>query len=85
LRILPFKTESASYGIEAERHLEKWPRIGPDPLTQARFTWYIRNPSGGMPPYTDVVISDQDLADIHAFLKTRTQPPALEDIPLLAP
>jgi mono/diheme cytochrome c family protein len=61
------------------------PRIGPDPLTQARFTWYIRNPSGGMPPYTDVVISDQDLADIHAFLKTRTQPAALEDIPLLVP
>jgi len=61
------------------------PRIGPDPLTLARFTWYIRNPTGGMPPYTDVVISDQDLADIHAFLKTRPQPPALEDIPLLAP
>ncbi len=60
------------------------PRIGPDPLSLARFTWYIRNPSGGMPPYTDVVMSDQDLADIHAFLTSRTQPPAVEDIPLLA-
>jgi mono/diheme cytochrome c family protein len=61
------------------------PRIGPDPPTLARFTWYARNPNGSMPPYTDVVMSDQELADIHAFLQSRPQPPALEDIPLLAP
>ena len=61
------------------------PRIGPNPPTLARFTWYIRNPSGGMPPYTAVVITDEDLADIHAFLKLRPQPAAVEDIPLLAP
>ena len=61
------------------------PRIGPDPLTLARFTWYVRNPSGGMPPYTEMVMSDQGLADIHAFLQARPQPPALDSIPLLAP
>jgi len=61
------------------------PRVGPDPLTLARFTWYVRNPSGGMPPYTDRVMSDQDLADIHAFLKARPQPPPVDDTPLLAP
>ena len=61
------------------------PRIGPDPLTLARFTWYVRNPSGSMPPYTEVVMSDQDLADIHAFLLARPQPPAVESIPLLEP
>lgn len=61
------------------------PRVGPDPLTLARFTWYVRNPSGSMPPYTELVMSNQDLADIHAFLEARPQPPAVEDIPLLAP
>ncbi len=61
------------------------PRVGPDPLTLARFSWYVRNPSGGMPPYTELVMSDQDLADIHAFLHARPQPPAVENIPLLAP
>ena len=61
------------------------PRVGPDPLTLARFTWYVRNPSGSMPPYTELVMSDQDLADIHAFLQARPQPPAVESIPLLAP
>lgn len=61
------------------------PRIGPDPMTLARFTWYIRNPSGSMPPYTDAVMTDQDVADIHAFLESRPQPAAVDDIPLLAP
>ena len=61
------------------------PRIGPDPVTFARFGWYVRNPSGGMPPYTELVMSDQDLADIYAFLRTRPQPPAVDSIPLLAP
>ncbi len=61
------------------------PRVGPDPLTLARFTWYVRNPSGGMPPYTHGVMSDQDLADIHAFLEARPQPPSVESNPLLAP
>ena len=61
------------------------PRLGPDPLTLARFTWYVRNPSGSMPPYTEVVMSNQDLADIHAFLLARPQPPAVDSIPLLEP
>ncbi len=59
------------------------PRIGPDPGTFARFSWYVRNPSGNMPPYTDTVMSDQDLTDIHAFLQAR--PPAVSPILLLAP
>ena len=61
------------------------PRLGPEPLTLARLTWYVRNPSGSMPPYTDVVLSDQDLADIRAFLAARPRPPPVEHIPLLAP
>jgi len=61
------------------------PRIGPDPVTFPRFSWYVRYPIGNMPPYTDTVLSDQDLADIHAFLQARPQPPNVDDIPLLAP
>ena len=61
------------------------PRIGPDPVTFARFLWYVRYPSGSMPPYTDTVMSDQDLADIYSFLETRLRPPSVDNIPLLAP
>jgi len=61
------------------------PRIGPDPGTFSRFSWYHRHPTGAMPPYTATVLSDQDLADIYAFLQTRPQPPPVSSIPLLAP
>ena len=61
------------------------PRIGPDPIPFARFVQYIRKPSGEMPPYTEKVLSAQDLADIYAFLQARQRPPALNTIPQLAP
>jgi mono/diheme cytochrome c family protein len=61
------------------------PRLGPSPVTFARFSWYVRHPSGSMPPYTEEVLSDQDLADIYAFVEARPEPPPLESIPLLPP
>ena len=61
------------------------PRIGPNPVPFARFSSYTRRPTGEMPPYTAVVLSDQDLADIYAFLEARPKPPAVNSIPLLAP
>jgi hypothetical protein len=38
-----------------------------------------------MPPYTAKVASDQDLADIYAYLKSFPTPPPAKDIPLLNP
>lgn len=61
------------------------PRLGPDPVTLAMFIWYVRYPTGSMPPYTTKVLSDRDLADIYAFVEARPQPPAAASIPLLAP
>jgi mono/diheme cytochrome c family protein len=61
------------------------PRIGPDPIPFARFAQYVRSPTGDMPPYTERVLSNQDLADIYAFLQARPRPPAVNTIPQLAP
>jgi hypothetical protein len=36
-----------------------------------------------MPPYTAKVVTDADLAKIHAFLEARPAPPAVETIPQL--
>lgn len=58
-------------------------RLAPNPIPLTAFTAYVRSPSGEMPPYTQKVISDQDLADIHAFLKSLPQPPNVKNIPLL--
>jgi len=61
------------------------PRIAPRPIRWGRFVWYVRQPSGQMPPYSDVVVSDAELADIYAFLASRPVPPPVDDIPLLRP
>lgn len=44
---------------------------------------YVRKPSGAMPAYTEKVISDQDLRDIYAYLKSIPAPKAPKDIPIL--
>jgi mono/diheme cytochrome c family protein len=59
------------------------PRLGPNALPFAAFLQYIRHPAGTMPPYTAKVASDQDLADIYAFLKTLPEQPKAKSIPLL--
>jgi mono/diheme cytochrome c family protein len=59
------------------------PRIGPPALTIDAFARYIHAPTGNMPPYTNKVVSDQNIADIYAFLKSVPPAPAAKDIPLL--
>jgi mono/diheme cytochrome c family protein len=51
------------------------PRLGPDPPPFEALTFYVRKPTGEMPPYTAKVVSDQELADIYAFLQSRPHPP----------
>jgi mono/diheme cytochrome c family protein len=59
-------------------------RLSQTKLPQAAFITYVRNPgSGGMPPFRAKVLSDQDLGDIYAYLKTIPEPRSAKDIPLL--
>ena len=46
---------------------------------------YIRKPAGAMPAFTDKVLSDQEVNDIYAYLKTMPAPKPVKDIPLLNP
>ena len=59
------------------------PRIGPPAISFAAVLRYVRAPTGQMPPYTAKVVSDQDLADIYAFLKSFPLPAPASSIPLL--
>jgi len=59
------------------------PRIGPPPISFAALLRYVRTPTGQMPPYTAKVASDQDFADIYAYLKTFPPPAPASSIPLL--
>jgi mono/diheme cytochrome c family protein len=58
-------------------------RIGPPQLALESFISYVRHPTNQMPPYTSKAISDQDLTDIYAYLKSFPLPPKGKDIPLL--
>ena len=59
------------------------PRLAPRPIAFAAFSKYVRQPAADMPPYTVKVVSDQELADIYAFLMAIPQPPPIDSIPLL--
>src|SRR5215468_5604613 len=44
---------------------------------------YVRRPTGAMPAFVEKVISDQELTDIWAYLKSLPAPRSAKDIPLL--
>jgi ubiquinol-cytochrome c reductase cytochrome c subunit len=58
-------------------------KLAPRPLPLAGLIAYVRKPSGVMPPVTAKVVSDQELADIHAYLSSIPPAPDAKSIPLL--
>src|SRR5881398_3704496 len=44
---------------------------------------YVRKPTGGMPAFTEKILSDQELTDIYAYLKSLPAAKPAKDIPLL--
>jgi mono/diheme cytochrome c family protein len=71
------------HGHEGQGSSMTGPRIAPDPVPFDVLARYVRKPMGEMPPYTAKVVSDQELADIYAFLQSRPHPQAAKNIPLL--
>jgi mono/diheme cytochrome c family protein len=47
------------------------------------FTAFVRTSNRTMPPYPEAVISNEDLADIHAYLQAIPKRADYKDIPLL--
>jgi ubiquinol-cytochrome c reductase cytochrome c subunit len=58
-------------------------RLAPDPIPLETFIALVRRPPSQMPPYTQKIVSDRELTDIHAFLGTIPAPPDPSTIPLL--
>jgi mono/diheme cytochrome c family protein len=58
-------------------------RIGATSLTLQGVIRYVRRPTGAMPAFTDKVITDQELTDIYAYLKSLPPVKAAKDVPLL--
>jgi ubiquinol-cytochrome c reductase cytochrome c subunit len=71
------------HGYEGQGSSATGPRLGPRPIAFAALVRYVRAPTGLMPPYTDKVMPERDLADIYAFLQSRPAPKPVDSIPLL--
>jgi mono/diheme cytochrome c family protein len=71
------------HGREAQGGAGTGPRLAPKPIPFAALEKYVRQPTGQMPPYTKRVVSDEELADIYAFLSAQPEPPPAKSIPLL--
>jgi mono/diheme cytochrome c family protein len=59
------------------------PKLAPDPLPLVGLAAFIRHTNGRMPPYQEAVLSNADLADIHAYLQSIPKPADYRSIPLL--
>ncbi len=58
-------------------------RLAPDPLPAAGIAAFIRATNTTMPPYSAEVLSDADVADIAAYLRTIPPAKSPDDIPAL--
>ena len=59
------------------------PKLAPGLSPYPAFALQVRTPRLDMPPYRQQFLSDQDLADIYAYLLTIKPSAAAKDIPLL--
>lgn len=60
------------------------PRLAQTRLNLQGFRAIVRNPPpGNMPPYRAAVLSEQELADIFAYIQTFPAPKPASEIPLL--
>jgi mono/diheme cytochrome c family protein len=59
------------------------PRLAPDPLPSAAIIALVRHPRARMPAYTPAVLSDAQIADIAAYLRSIPKGRAAVDIPML--
>src|SRR5439155_12016137 len=59
------------------------PKLAPDPIPIEPFTAFVRTTDRAMPPYTEAVLSNEELADIHAYLQSIPKPADYKSLPLL--
>ena len=59
------------------------PKIAPNPFPYEAFAMQTRRPRANMPRYPVEVLSDQEMADIYAYVASIEPGPAAKDLPLL--
>jgi ubiquinol-cytochrome c reductase cytochrome c subunit len=70
------------HGFEGQGGVAGLP-LAPNVKPLAYITAFVRNTRGPMPPYSEKMLSNAALADIHAYLQSRPPAPDPKSIPLL--
>jgi mono/diheme cytochrome c family protein len=71
------------HGHEGQGGREGARIAAPVPMQFAAFSKFVRTTKRSMPPYTEKVLSEQELADIYAYLRSIPPAPDFTSIPLL--
>jgi mono/diheme cytochrome c family protein len=71
------------HGYQGQGSMLTGARLAPDPIPLSALIAYCRKPKGEMPPFSAKLVSDQDLTDIHAYLRSLPRPPDAKTIPIL--
>jgi mono/diheme cytochrome c family protein len=61
------------------------PKLAPNPIPFDTLSNFVRTTSRQMPPFSKQILSDEDLADIYAYLQSVPKSPDPGSIPLLSP
>ena len=72
------------HGLAAQGGGIAGPRLAGRVQVWAAFAAYVRRPTEEMIPYTTKVLSDGELADIFAWLRSLPPPPAVDSLPVLS-
>ena len=59
------------------------PKLAPNPFPWAGFEHQVRTPRQDMPPYRKAHLSDAELADIYAYVRSIKPSPDAKSIPML--
>jgi mono/diheme cytochrome c family protein len=58
-------------------------KLAPDPIPFETLQTFVRTTNRNMPPYREEILSNDDLADIYAYLQSIPKGPDPKSIPLL--
>jgi ubiquinol-cytochrome c reductase cytochrome c subunit len=58
-------------------------KLAPNPIPFEALSAFVRASNRAMPPYTEAILSNEDLADIYAYLQSIPKTPDYKTIPLL--
>ncbi|QGZ63191.1 c-type cytochrome [Paraburkholderia acidisoli] len=71
------------HGIFGQGSISTGPALAPHPLPLAAMQAYVHAPKGQMPPFSEKILSNADIARIHQYLESISPGPAAASIALL--